>query len=128
MSGQDDFFLRHTAQDRLIDYWWDVDANDARRAGDFYTADCIYQMLEHRMDGPAEVDAYYAYRRGRGERLVRHVLTNLQSRVVTARAGFISSARAFLNSAWPMASTRVMIQRASLMSRLRSHRSMSENC
>lgn len=85
MSGQDDFFLRHTAQDRLIDYWWDVDANDARRAADFYTADCVYQMLEHRMDGPAEVDAYYAYRRGRGARLVRHVLTNLQSRVVTAR-------------------------------------------
>jgi hypothetical protein len=67
-------------QQRLIDYWWDVDCNGAREAASFYTQDCLYQMCEHRMDGPAAVQGYYAFRTARGERLVRHVLTNLRTR------------------------------------------------
>ncbi|KQT09351.1 nuclear transport factor 2 family protein [Ramlibacter sp. Leaf400] len=81
MTADEDFRLRHAAQERLIDYWWDVDANDAREATDFYTADCVYDMCGHRMEGPAAVGHYYGYRASRGERLVRHVLTNLRAKV-----------------------------------------------
>ena len=84
MSREDEFRLRQEVQERLIDYWWDVDANDAREAEGFYTDDCVYQMCEHRMDGPAAVRDYYAYRTSRGARLVRHVLTNLRARVRSA--------------------------------------------
>lgn len=81
MSMNEELLIRLAVQDRLVDYWWDVDCNDAARAGEFYTPDCVYRMCEHRMDGPAAVRAYYAYRAARGPRLVRHVLTNLRARV-----------------------------------------------
>lgn len=77
----DDFRVRREVQDRLIDYWWDVDSNDARDALDFYTVDCVYQMCEHRMQGHAAIRQYYDFRASRGARLVRHVLTNLRARV-----------------------------------------------
>jgi hypothetical protein len=90
MSDADDFRLRHAVQDRLIDYWWDVDANDAREAPGFYTDDCVYWMCEHRMDGPGAVRDYYAYRSSRGARLVRHVLTNLRARLTAPDAAWVT--------------------------------------
>jgi ketosteroid isomerase-like protein len=81
MSADDDFRLRLQVQDRLVAYWWDVDANDARAAPGFYTDDCVYDMCGHVMQGPAAVRDYYGFRAARGERLVRHVLTNLLARV-----------------------------------------------
>ncbi len=81
MSG-DDFRVRHAVQERLVDYWWDVDANGARGALDFYTRDCVYLMCGHRMEGHAGVQGYYGFRAARGDRLVRHVLTNLRARVL----------------------------------------------
>ncbi|MEJ7932350.1 nuclear transport factor 2 family protein [Ramlibacter sp. AN1015] len=86
MSADDPFRLRLAVQDRLIDYWWDVDANGARGALAFYTDDCVYDMCGHVMRGPAAVGDYYAFRDARGDRLVRHVLTNLSARVVDAGA------------------------------------------
>lgn len=79
-AGADEAFRTLLAvQQRLVDYWWDVDCNGAREASSFYTQDCVYDMCGHRMDGPAAVSAYYDYRASRGERLVRHVLTNLRT-------------------------------------------------
>jgi hypothetical protein len=86
----DDFRTRHAVQERLIDYWWDVDCNGARDAAGFYTDDCVYQMCEHRMDGPAAVQHYYDYRTARGERLVRHVLTNLRAKVTAPGEATVS--------------------------------------
>jgi hypothetical protein len=77
----DPLLTRIEVTDRLIAYWWDVDKDDARNAASFYTPDCVYQMTEHRMDGPAAVQAYYDFRSSRGDRLVRHVLTNLRAQV-----------------------------------------------
>lgn len=76
--------IRMAVQDRLVAYWWDVDRDAATRATDFYTADCVYLMCGHRMDGPAAVRGYYDFRASRGERLVRHVLTNVQVQVHAA--------------------------------------------
>lgn len=73
--------IRQAVQDRLIDYWWDVDRNAARGALDFYTDDCLYLMCDHRMEGHAAIRSYYDFRASRGDRLVRHVVTNLRAQV-----------------------------------------------
>jgi ketosteroid isomerase-like protein len=77
----DAFRVRQAVQERLVDYWWDVDANDASESAGFYTEDCVYLMCGHRMEGRAAVADYYGYRASRGARLVRHVLTNLRARL-----------------------------------------------
>lgn len=77
----DEFRVLHQVKDRLIDYWWDVDRNGAKCALDFYTHDCVYLMCDHRMEGHAAIKAYYDYRDARGQRLVRHVVTNLRAHV-----------------------------------------------
>lgn len=71
--------IRQAVQDRLIEYWWDVDRDGAGRALEFYTEDCVYLMCEHRMEGRAAIRRYYDYRDSRGPRLVRHVVTNLRA-------------------------------------------------
>jgi hypothetical protein len=89
-AADDDFRLRHALQERLIDYWWDVDCNDAQGALGFYTRDCVYRMCEHRMDGHAAIRQYYDYRESRGPRVVRHVLTNLRARIESKDRGIVS--------------------------------------
>ncbi|RYY85812.1 MAG: hypothetical protein EOO24_36190, partial [Comamonadaceae bacterium] len=80
-DADEDLRIRMAVQDRLVAYWWDVDRNNARSAPDFYTADCVYLMCGHRMDGPDAVKGYYDFRDSRGARLVRHVLTNVMVQV-----------------------------------------------
>jgi hypothetical protein len=89
-AADDDFRLRHALQERLIDYWWDVDCNDAQGALGFYTRDCVYRMCEHRMDGHTAIRQYYDYRESRGPRVVRHVLTNLRARIESKDRGIVS--------------------------------------
>ncbi|MFC4275368.1 YybH family protein [Achromobacter aloeverae] len=83
MTDQTDLqaYLRRDAlKDLVIEYWRDVDANDAARALDFYTEDCLYLMCGHRMRGHADIAAYYEHRRRRGKpRLVRHLVSNLRA-------------------------------------------------
>lgn len=81
MNGHDELLIKAAVAERLVDYWWNVDRDDASDALSFYTDDCIYQMCDHRMQGHAPVVEYYAFRRSRGARLVRHVLTNVRVRV-----------------------------------------------
>ncbi|HRO61611.1 MAG TPA: hypothetical protein PK177_21050 [Burkholderiaceae bacterium] len=73
--------IAQAVKDRLVEYWWDVDRDGARRALEFYTEDCVYLMCEHRMEGHAAIRRYYDYRDARGPRLVRHVITNLLAQV-----------------------------------------------
>jgi hypothetical protein len=81
VTPEQEFRIQHTVQQRLVDYWWDVDRDGAKHALDFYTEDCVYQMCEHRMEGRAPIQAYYDFRDSRGARLVRHVLTNVRVHV-----------------------------------------------
>ena len=85
--------IERTIKDRWIDYWDDVDRNNARDALTFYTRDCIYQMADIRMEGPEAVAAYYAYRNQRGSRVVRHIVSNLR---VTLHSGETASLRGLL--------------------------------
>jgi len=83
MTRDEELRIRQEVQERLVEYWWDVDRDDAARAPAFYTDDCVYLMCGHRMEGPAAVKGYYDFRAARGPRLVRHVATNLLVRVVS---------------------------------------------
>lgn len=85
----DEFRAKFEVQERLIDYWWDVDRNGAKNALDFYTEDCIYLMCDQRMEGHAPIQAYYRFRETRGPRLVRHVLTNVRVRLKTADCAMV---------------------------------------
>lgn len=78
------FRIRKAVEDRLIEYWWDVDRDGAGRALEFYTEDCVYLMCDHRMEGHAAIRRYYDYREARGPRLVRHVVTNLCARALAS--------------------------------------------
>lgn len=83
-SADDTLRIQQAVRDRLVAYWRDVDRHDARQATTFYTPDCVYQMVDHRMDGPAAVQRYYDHRAARGPRLVRHVVGNLHVEVQAA--------------------------------------------
>ena len=76
-----EFRAQVAIKDRLIDYWADVDRNGALSALEYYTQDCVYIMCDHRMEGHADIKRYYDYRASRGDRLVRHVASNLRVHV-----------------------------------------------
>lgn len=81
VTPEEEFRIQLAVKDRLIDYWWDVDRNAAKCAVEFYTEDCVYLMCDYRMEGHAAIRSYYEYRESRGDRLVRHVVTNLRVHV-----------------------------------------------
>jgi hypothetical protein len=80
--------IQQDVKDRLIAYWRDVDRHDASGALDYYTSDCTYQMIEHRMEGREAVQRYYEYRASRGKRLVRHVISNQYVEVRSEKSVF----------------------------------------
>lgn len=82
LTTDEAFRIRKAVEDRLIEYWWDVDRDGAGRALEFYTEDCVYLMCDHRMEGREAIRRYYDYRASRGPRLVRHVVTNLRARAL----------------------------------------------
>lgn len=90
-DADDVFRIRQTVSDRLIEYWRDVDRFDARNATDFYTPDCIYQMVDHRMQGREAIQRYYDYRGSRGPRLVRHIVSNLYVEVRDPRCAWLEA-------------------------------------
>ena len=70
---------RATCQ-RLIDlesaYWYEVDHNWGRSAHEFYLPDGVFAIGEKRMHGREEIQNFYRWRQGRGERTARHVVSN----------------------------------------------------
>lgn len=88
-SSDDAWRIRQTVEDRLVAYWRDVDRFNASQALGYYTQDCIYQMVDHRMDGHAAIQRYYAHRDARGPRLVRHVLSNVYVEVRSANEAWL---------------------------------------
>lgn len=64
-------------------YWYDVDTNAGAGAHEFYAEDGVFDMgLESRPHrGRAAVQQFYAWRRSRGARTARHIVTNFQVRV-----------------------------------------------
>ncbi|MVW69969.1 nuclear transport factor 2 family protein [Bordetella sp. 15P40C-2] len=85
---------KYTVQERLVDYWWLIDQTDAMQAADFYTEDCVYQMLSHRWEGHEPILDYYKFRNARGARLIRHLMSNVR---VTLHGPDVATVKAALS-------------------------------
>ncbi len=59
-----------------VDYWYEVDHNYGRSAPGFYTEDGLFAVGSERMNGRAEIAAFYTWREQRGDRTARHVVMN----------------------------------------------------
>lgn len=62
------------------EYWYDVDHNWGRLAHEFYLIDGVFAIGEKRMAGRDDIQGFYSWREGRGERTARHVISNLRVR------------------------------------------------
>lgn len=60
------------------DYWFDVDVHLGRGAHRMYVETGRFVISGREMLGPAAVESFYRWRRERGERTARHVVSNLR--------------------------------------------------
>jgi hypothetical protein len=63
----------------LVDFWYDVDTNWGRRAGEFYTEDGVFEASEQTYRGRARIEEFYRYRLGRGPRVAAHTVSNFRA-------------------------------------------------
>ncbi len=64
---------------RLMDYWYDVDTNWGRKAGQFYTEDAVFEGTAASYRGRAKIEQFYAWRLKRGPRVAVHVVNNFRA-------------------------------------------------
>jgi SnoaL-like domain len=87
MTPEQEMVIAYRLERLETDYWYDVDTNWGAAAHDFYVEDGIFDMglgsKPHA--GRAAVQHFYAWRRNRGTRTARHVISNFQVRVKNAR-------------------------------------------
>jgi hypothetical protein len=62
----------------LIDYWYDVDTNWGRNAGDYYTDDAVFESTRASYHGKAKIQQFYQYRVDRGPRVAVHSVSNFR--------------------------------------------------
>ena len=64
----------------MVDYWYEVDLKGGLGvAARFYTEDGIFEGGNDPLVGHAAIEAFYAWRIGRGQRTSRHVITNFRA-------------------------------------------------
>jgi hypothetical protein len=61
-----------------VNYWYEVDHNWGRNARAFYTPQGVFAIGNKTMAGPDAIADFYRWRESRGERVARHVVTNLR--------------------------------------------------
>ena len=61
----------------IVGLWHDIDHNGGRAASTFFTAEAELRFADAVFRGTAEIDGVYANRKARGERVSRHLATNL---------------------------------------------------
>lgn len=64
----------------ILDYFQDVDCNDAHGAPDFYSEDCTFDAAKHSYRGRDGIRQFYAlvHASSGGIRTTRHTVTNLR--------------------------------------------------
>ena len=60
------------------DYWHDVDCNWGSTAHEYFTEDGVFHAIESAFTGREAIRQFYSWRKGRGARLARHVISNLR--------------------------------------------------
>jgi len=74
-------------EERLLDYWRDVDENGGRQAGTFWTEDAVWEAPARTFNGRTDIQSFFDWRLTRGDRLGLHAGTNLQTVVESAAGG-----------------------------------------
>ena len=64
--------------DLEIEYWYEVDHNYGRNASEFYVNGGIFAIGSKAMNGRGAVAEFYRWRKNRGDRTARHVVTNFR--------------------------------------------------
>lgn len=62
----------------LADFWFDVDTNYGRRAGEFYTEDGVFVTSSQTYRGREMIQAFYKFREDQGPRTAAHTFTNFR--------------------------------------------------
>jgi hypothetical protein len=60
----------------VLRYWREVDERWGAEAHNFFTPDGVFASESNRLVGRGEIKAFYDWRRGRGERVARHIVNN----------------------------------------------------
>ena len=68
--------LKHEIHDLVLRYWDDVDTRWGADAHNFFTEDGVFVSERTRLAGRAEIRSFYDWRRGRGDRVARHIVNN----------------------------------------------------
>ena len=68
----------------LNDYWYDVDTNWGRNAGDYYTDDAIFESTRASYHGKKKIQQFYQFRLDRGPRVAIHQVTNFRVTLTSA--------------------------------------------
>lgn len=84
MDASEKLIVTREIHDRILDYWYDVDANGGRNAGTFYTQDAVWEAPARTFAGRAEIQGFFDWRLTRGDRLALHVVNNLKVEVESA--------------------------------------------
>jgi hypothetical protein len=58
-------------------HWYDVDSNGGRSTHEFYENDGLYAVGRNRFCGRDSIRNFYDWRRGRGQVITRHLVTNV---------------------------------------------------
>jgi hypothetical protein len=78
MSDDDDLALWSALNRLMANYWAEVDENGGLRAHEFYLADGVYAVGNHRFEGQEKIEAFYSRRRHSAV-MTRHLLCNLRA-------------------------------------------------
>ncbi len=90
-----DIAVRRELEQRIAEYWHEVDVNNGAHATDFFTEDCKADLTGLVFEGHAGVRTYFADRMTKnrnGLRQTRHVISNMRIRpegLDSATADFI---------------------------------------
>lgn len=76
--------IAHEIQERLLDYWREVDENGGRQAGSYWTEDAVWEAPARTFKGRADIQSFFDWRLTRGDRLAFHMVANLKTVVESA--------------------------------------------
>lgn len=80
MTPEEEDLICRRLERAEVDHWWEVDGNWGGNADAFYEADGVFDMgLDSSPHvGRDAIRRFYAWRKSRGARTARHIVTNFQ--------------------------------------------------
>ena len=79
MDPVEKLLIAKAIEERLLDYWREVDDNGGRQAGTYWTEDAVWEAPARTFNGRAEIQSFFDWRLTRGDRLAFHMVANLKT-------------------------------------------------